>query len=135
MSTLSYPHSSFELLLSKLGGSMKQIILGIIYRPPSSSIPIFISEPELSLLLDGLQLHDFVLCGDFNPGGVSSLLDVQLKSLLNFYCLTQHVSTATRGSNTLDLVISLADTLMVHDFLVVDPGISDHKLVSLRLGV
>jgi len=69
---------------------MKQIILGIIYRPSSSSIPIFISE--LSLLLDGLQGHDFVLCGDFNPGGVSSLLDVQLQSLLNSYCLTLHVS-------------------------------------------
>jgi len=57
MSTLSYPHSSFELLLSKLGGSLKHIILGIIYRPPSSSISTFINE--LTLLLDGLQGNDF----------------------------------------------------------------------------
>jgi len=68
MSTLSYPHSSFELLLSKLDGSIKQTILEIIYRPPCFSIPTFISE--LSLLLDGFQGHDFFLCGVFNPGGV-----------------------------------------------------------------
>jgi len=83
--------------------------------------------------LDGLQGHDFVFCGDFNPGGVDSLLDVQLKSVLNSYCLTQHVSTPTRGLNSLDLVITPANTPMVHDLFVVEdisPDISDHKLVS-----
>jgi len=133
MSTLSYPYSSFELLLSKLAGSMKHIILGIIYRPPCSSISTFINE--LTLLLDGSQGLDFVLGGDFNPGSAGSLLDVQLKSLLSSYCLIQHVSTPTRYLNTLDLVITPADTPMVHDLFVVNPSVSDHKLVSLCLGV
>jgi len=63
------------------------------------------------------------------------LLEVQLKSLLSSYCLTQHVSTPTKGSNTLGLVITPADTPMVQDFLLYTLVFFYHKLVLLCLGV
>jgi len=85
--------------------------------------------------LDGLQSHDFVLCGDFNPGGVGSLLEVHMRALLSSYGLVQHVRSPTRGLNILDLVITPQDSSQVCDLFVTDPGVSDHKLVSFCLAV
>jgi len=62
---------------------------------------------ELADLLDQQQ---FVICGDFNcPGTDGHQLHASLVDVLHQYDAVQHVVDATRGDNTLDLMVTTSD--------------------------
>lgn len=141
-------HTSFELQLLHVSDSAKNkdpgVVIANIYRPPKSSLPIFLDELS-DLFTDCanyIQKDRFIACGDFNspgdPAGNASVNPV-LMTVFDIHGLTQHVSEPTRStestSNILDLVVS-RDTQpsCVRDVRVCSSHhISDHELVTFSL--
>jgi len=108
-----------------------------IYRPPGVVSRQFCDE--LADLLDQLVTakQQFVICGDFNcPGTNGHQIDGCLVDVLQQYDAVQHVVDATRGDNTLDLMVTTSDDAAILTQVTVHPTCcSDHHLVTSRLHV
>ena len=94
-------HTSFEFQLVNIGPKSRDIVLANIYRPPSSSISIFLEEFGSILATLGTDVGHaadrLMICGDFNlPGMSPDKMDDDLADLLNSTCFTQHVNASTR---------------------------------------
>lgn len=139
--SLIYP--SFECQLSTLhvGGSKlaaDDVIIAVIYRPPSTSVASFVDD--LSDLLvkvgDFIAADRLIMCGDFNcPGVVSTSVCVELSSLLDVHELQQFVNSPTRrvssAASLLDLVIGSASSKRISQVAVMSThGVSDHELLT-----
>jgi len=89
---------------------------------------------QLADILDQLVTakQRFVVCRDFNcPGSGDRQLDANLDNLLHRY-----VQDTTRGSNTLDLLLtSASDTGLLSRVAVQPTCFSDYDLVTCRLHV
>ena len=83
-----YFHHSNLLLIS--------LVIALIYRPPSSSLPLFLQE--FSLLTETLYMHSslFIL-GDFISPHNNKLnaYSLKLDNLFNLFNLTQHANLTT----------------------------------------
>lgn len=130
--------SEFEVLATQL--TLRPTVhttVVCLYRPPGAVTQSFCQQ--FADLLDQLVTakQRFVICGDFNcPGAGDRQLDVNLDDLLQRYNLAQHVNSATRGDNTLDLLItSVSDSDLLSDVVVQSTCFSDHHLVACRLHV
>ena len=107
-------HSSFELQIVNIGLKSRDIVLANIYRPPSSSKPLFFEEFGLLLTNLGTDAVDrLLICGDFNlPGTSPDKIDSGLAELLESTSFTQFVNSPTRHdshhltSSLLDLIIT-----------------------------
>ena len=77
-------HSSFELQIVNIGLKSRDIVLANIYRPPSSSKPLFFEEFGLLLTNLGTDAVDrLLICGDINlPGTSPDKIDSGLTELL-----------------------------------------------------
>lgn len=132
-STTSVPTTTFELLLAKIVSGVTSTTIAIIYRPPSTSVSVFISELT-ELINSGLLGPRFILCGDLNcPGvtGTKGLVNDDLLELMDTHSLQQHVQSATSHSgNILDHIITPSDISMVEGVNIRDVGISDHYLIT-----
>ena len=119
--------------------SSKRLLIGCLYRSPSSS-PL--NNNRLVDLFDNVaaeQIDYKVLVGDFNCPDINwDLMSSSTSSQFlldscsnNFF--TQLVNTPTRGNHILDLIF-VNDVTFVSDILVGDsfPG-SDHETVSCSL--
>ena len=114
MSTTGLATTTYELLLLQLIGPKDSVTCAVIYRPPHTSIPVFLDE--LSDLLDNLQGGCFVILGDLNcpSNDTTSLIDARLLDILTTYDLIQHVNQGTHDSgHTLDLIITPDDANIV----------------------
>jgi exonuclease III len=116
ISNVSIPSfTSFESLCVKLSIRSSSITFLTVYRPPSSSIPTFLSE--FSTLLDDLNCSpsELVISGDFNIH-VDSISDHTAQTFqytLDTYHLTQHVKFPTHNhGHTLDLLITRSTSSM-----------------------
>ena len=115
----------------------KNLVLLVVYRPPSSSFAIFLDE--FSSCLEDLitSPNEILVLGDFNLH-YEDAFDHQanrFKSLLMGFNLKQHISEATHKlGHTLDLVISRGTDLVLN-FSVKDYLISDHKVIELSIGI
>ena len=91
-------HSSFELQIVNIGLKSRDIVLANIYRPPSSSKPLFFEEFGLLLTNLGTDAVDrLLICGDFNlPGTSPDKIDSGLAELLESTSFTQFVNSPTR---------------------------------------
>ena len=129
------PRTSYELLLTRLSHSCGTVFVGVIYRPPSTSLPTFIAE--FTSLVDRLTGTNLVLCGDFNCKGTDGLsFDHRLDQVSSDFGLTQHVNRPTHiNGNMLDLIFTNVGGIEVTDLRVVDAGVADHYLVSCLLDV
>jgi len=58
------PRTSYELLLARLSYVRCTVFVGVIYQPPSTSLPTFVTE--FTSLVDKLASTNLVLGGDFN---------------------------------------------------------------------
>jgi len=130
--------SEFEVLATQL--TLRPTVdttVVCIYRPPGAVTQSFCQQ--FADLLDQLVTakQRFVICGDFNcPGAGGRQLDASLDDLLQRYNLTQHVTTATRDDNIVDLVItSTSETDLLSDVVVQPTCFSGHHLVACRLHV
>ena len=59
-------HSTFELMLAPVSGTSDSVLIGVVYRPPSSSLSTFYTEPSDFLEADGELANRFVLMGDLS---------------------------------------------------------------------
>ena len=129
------PPLSFETRVVALGPASHQTVLINIYRPPSSSVPVFLDE--LAYLITAFSVRvprKLVLCGNLNcPRIDCSHVDNDLALLLDTFGLCQHVCEPTRGANLLDILAS-EDVSSVSNLVVDDAGlISDHRLIIARV--
>ena len=105
--------------------------LGALYRPPASSVQVFL-EDFLSYIgfLSSLS-SSFVVCGDFNIHEDSTSPFVsELKSVFDACCLTQDIEFPTHlHVHTLDLLLAPTEFSAISE--VHGPCfISDHKIIS-----
>lgn len=121
--------------------SGKIILIGCVYRPPTSSESVDISISDL-FDFASVASHDYrVILGDFNVPHIDwkllkadkhdqTFLEGVLKN-----CLTQVVTSPTRGDSLLDLVfvndVSLISSVQVDESF---PG-SDHLTVKITLAI
>ena len=134
---ISTPSSSCKAQVDALDPASHQTVLINIYRPPSSSVPVFLDEHAGLITAFGVQVPGkLVLYGDLNcPGTDGSHVDDDVASLLDTFSLHQHACEPTRGANLLD-ILALEDVLSVSNLVFDDAGlISDHRLIiaSVRL--
>ena len=125
---ISCSPTTFEIQLVALGSTSPPTVIMNIYRPPSSSVPVFLDKLAELLTAFGSQTPGkLLLCGDMNcPGPECSHINEDLVSLLDTFGLFQHVHEPTRGRNLLDIVAT-DHVASISDLLVDDSGlISDH---------
>lgn len=108
----------------------------VIYRPPSSSIPLFLDELTMYLSDVVVAYGNLLIVGDFNvhwelPNAPGVM---RLHEIINEHDLRQHILTSTHGrGHTLDLVITHASQDLVSDILVRQDHISDHFSILFKL--
>ena len=108
----------------------KDIVIGVVYRPPSGNIEAFCKNMTTSLEEIGVDYgKDIFLLGDFNINYLAND-DSNKKQLLNLENLTglkQLIKQPTRLHNCIDLI--LTNCFDVADAGVLPIGVSDHDLV------
>ena len=129
-------YSTFEALCIRLTIASSSITFLTIYRPPSSSLPLFISE--FSSLIDKLIVYtpELVISGDFNIHFDSATDSSTFRSFLNSYHLTQHVHFPThKYGHILDYIITKSDSTIISSVDWTIPFISDHYTVHCAITV
>jgi hypothetical protein len=110
-----------------------------IYRPPSLSIPDFISD--FSTLLEDFisQPSELLITGDFTfhlNSSCQSSSDTLFTTLLDTFSLNQHITFPTPISlHTVDLLITRSASTLVTSTTFADPGLSDHFAILCSLSV
>ena len=132
--------TSFESLCVRFTTTSKtkplSFILLTIYRPPSSSKSIFLSE--FSTLLEDLATtpSELIITGDFNihvdtPDCPSSS---PFLNLLDAYSLKQHITFPTHSSgHTLDLLVTHSNCNLISSIDSIDLSLSDHHAVIFSI--
>lgn len=136
-------HESVWCRIKFLG---KRILLGGVYRPPSSS-PEYLEAIQDYLADNTNSRSRIIITGDFNLPGInwadfsydgkeSRSADILITTAFNF-CLQQLVSEATRVDSSSSSLLDLA--LVSSSFqgcsANVEEGISDHKLLAVSCPV
>ena len=118
---------------------MKNIILIVWYRPPSSSVQLFDNFQSILQKVDDLNF-DYIILGDMNCNMRGELTSWQTKRLLDIienYNLTQVIDTPTRVTNntatTLDLIMTNKQE-KVNQSGVFPISLSDHYLIYCTWG-
>ena len=111
MKTDASKFTTCEIMLMKITNIAKGITLAVVYRPPSSSIPNFITEMN-DLISGGILGKRFIICGDLNcpgPAKTKGLVNIELQHLIEEHSLHQHVHVPTcRTENILDALLCCA---------------------------
>ena len=129
--------SSFEHMLLKLTIAARSYFFLIVYRPPSSSKPDFLSD--FSLLLEDFASSpsDFFILGDFNlhMDNLEDHYSSAFATLLETFDLSQHISEPTHSSgHILDLLITKSSS-SISECSITNPGISDHSAILCKLPI
>ena len=140
-----FPTSSFpEQVWCKLRNKNKdEILIGVCYRTPTSSIYRENINTSLRELLNELSGKHFVLMGDFNYPGIDweakqCLPTASKETQLFWNCcednfLVQHVTVETRLSSILDLVISDTPEVVDNVHLLGKFADSDHSMLCWNI--
>ena len=107
-SNIHYPsYSTFECLFSSFESSPNfTFVIALIYRPPTSSFPLFFEE--FSVLTENLYMHSSLFLGDFPMlnNNKFNFYFLKLDKIFDLFNLTQHVNFPTHtAGNTLAYVI------------------------------
>ena len=134
---LKFQH--FECLELSINHKNKLLIIYIIYRPPSSPRPVFISEFESFLIQSEVSDKNVIYMGDFNLW-MNDLNDGDARrftEILHNFDLINHVNAPTYDSGRiLDLIITKNCSNLLGD-IEVEPActISDHRLITSTLNL
>ena len=131
-------YSTFEHLDITLTHDSHALRLVSIYRPPSSSVPQFITE--FANLVDNLNLSNgkLVVLGDFNihVDRSDNRDSTAFRDMLEASNLIQHVSKATHShGHILDLIISRPTELEFSKIELDNSVQSDHAMVICSVSV
>ena len=121
-------------LLFRLDGIPVRLV--VVYRPPSLSCLLFLNECANYLEHLATSSDHLLLTGDFNlhVNSPDDRPSQRFLSLIQSYNLTQNVTSATHvNGNTLDLIITRQGEDLAADFVLSDPGISDHLAGRCKL--
>ena len=115
-----------KLRPTRLPRGVNNIVLGIVYHPPSSSDFAMLEYLTncLSTIESRYPNSGIILLGDFNQ--------LNIASLNRSYNLKQIVKFQTRGSNTLDLVLTNLKELFKDPIKRAPFGLSDHVSVEVQ---
>lgn len=122
----------FECCASRTFLGSMQIVIIVIYRSPSGSVEVFLTNLELILIRLYKPFIKFILSGDFNINFLSNSYNKQrLLALLSTFNLYQTVDFPTRITNvsqsTIDNIFvtnDLKNCLSISPFV---NGLSDHE--------
>ena len=117
----------------------------VVYRPPNYNQSAFDYATLLIKCLEqhGSNNHINIVVGDFNCPKINWVnntapCDYVSQTVLSWavnHGFTQHVNFATRGQNTLDLVLTDDDLIVNHVAESAPIGLSDHCIVDFVLNV
>ena len=127
--------SSCEIMIFNIQfPSLFTVVIILIYRPPLSSLRIFLTD--LSSILESITSINTVIHGDFNIQiNNDNYASLSLNELIFEYSLTQHVRFPTNtNGNTIDYVLSLADSNLI-SYPTQSYLISDHFAFSLACDI
>lgn len=110
--------------------------IGVLYRSPSASLPIFLDHfEEWCEEISNVTKQKIIIAGDFNINfKENSFYSNRLKHLIALYGLEQIVNEVTRCTNVsstiIDLVITNSNIVkcQVHD----SPKITDHSIITIK---
>lgn len=128
-----------EFEFSLVHNSKNKLYILCMYRPPSSSVTVFIER--LEMLLSMLPTHStIILCGDLNINfNDKCSVDTQnLQNLLTSFNLAMHVNSFTRISQYSESVIDYVCSNLTQENVlcsVVNSGLSDHEAVLCNLSL
>ena len=96
-----------DLFIEVLNDHSKNIIVGVIYRPPNNDLDSFLEKLEEVLDSITRENKDVYLMGDYNIDLLNTENSSTLKliSTLSSYAFTSHISNPTRISNTSQTLI------------------------------
>ena len=101
--------SLFECLFSSFKSlSNFTFVIAITYRPPTSSLPLFLEEFSVSTETPYMHSSPFFIFRDFNISHNNKLNPYSLKldNIFDLFNLTQHVNFSTHtAGNTLDYIV------------------------------
>src|SRR5260221_4904899 len=130
--------SSFEAIAASFKISSSSYTILNVYRPPSLSVPLFLSD--FTQLLESLVplKSDLLITGDFNIH-IDQKLDPQtisFNTLLATFDLSQHVTFKTHiAGHTLDLLITRSDSTLATSVDWTIPFLSDHYAIIASLSI
>ena len=139
--TLHSSYHTFECLQIKAISTSMTYRIFTIYRPPPSDKNTLTTTDFLedfgNFLSDViLSTGKLIIAGDFNLH-LEKTDETDVKKFINLlttFGLNQLVTGPTHSSNhTLDAIITRNSEMPVHDLLVDDPLISDHKAITFSL--
>lgn len=134
-------HSPLEIVWAACFSASSKILIGACYRPPDAG-PSFSDELRQSMAaaVQSYQCENVYLLGDFNFPDVdwqslssTSRASAEFINLTLDFNLFQTVDAPTRGSNTLDLILSNAPETIGP--ILYREGLSDHKLLQFPIQV
>lgn len=120
-------------------GKAKKVCILSIYRSPSGSVDVFLTN--MSLLLSQISLTcEIVLCGDFNIDSLdrNNFNYKSLNDLLAAFQLTNIINSPTRimtnknnvtTSSAIDYVASCSDVIAIHSVQIRNIHLSDHMAI------
>ena len=123
--------TSFEVLwvhlhLRRLPRGFSNLVVGVVYHPPRSDNAAMLDY--LSNCLSYIESHfpnsGLILLGDFNK--------LNITRLCSSYNLKQIVKFATRGSNTLDLILTNLSSFSASPIRISPFGLSDHMSIEVK---
>lgn len=136
--------TNLEIVLVEVtSGSNSKFLICSCYRPPNTDHSWF---GEFSRLLGNVSdsYDNMIISGDFNlpnilwetPENTTGSDEIAFLELLNDYFLTQMNTAATRGNNTLDLVITnTPEKIRIREILSPEDGgiLTDHAIILFDL--
>uniref|UniRef100_A0A803T8Q3 Reverse transcriptase domain-containing protein n=1 Tax=Anolis carolinensis TaxID=28377 RepID=A0A803T8Q3_ANOCA len=119
-------------------GTQKDLVVGVYYRPPSQDEGL--DEAFCQQLTKQAQRRDIVVMGDFNypdicwkTNSAKSTKSNKFLTCLADNFMVQKVEEATRGSATLDLILTNVEDLINTVEVVGSLGASDHVLLQFAI--
>lgn len=133
------PFNSFEYLEVNFYYNNNFFKFIIIYRPPSSSKPVFLEDySKLTESID-CPFHSLFICGDFNlwMDDNNDPYVKRFKENLDIFNLANMVTIPTsRGGHILDLILNeTPDGLVSNVEVETDFSMSDHKFIFFALNI
>ena len=136
-------YSSFEYMETLFRSPTTVLRIGILYRPPPSTqngLTVSMFFDEFPALLERLAVDSgkLLLLGDFNfhIDDTTNRQASNFLELLNNHNLVQQIIGPThKDSHTLDLVITRVSEDTILRWSIMDPHLSDHKVIHAKLSL
>ena len=126
-------YASFEHNIITIVSKLQKCTVAVVYRPPSSSLPVFCEEFTSLLEEIALQDTDLLISGDFNIhwDNQENPQICEFRSILSAFGLEQRVTQPTHiKGHIIDYIITRPTETLKCSEPVVSGLVSDHHLIT-----